>query len=83
VIINKMVKGTFNRPHSHPRDRTIYVVDGTWWVGRGPVQNVDTAVATPAGTYVKHVADQIHWDGAKDEDVVLLIGGQGPAADNP
>jgi hypothetical protein len=33
----------------------------------------------PAGSFVTHFGKQVHWDGAKDEDVVLLIQGEGPA----
>jgi hypothetical protein len=32
----------------------------------------------PAGTFVTHFGKQVHWDGAKDEDAVLLIVGEGP-----
>ena len=37
------------------------------------------SVAKPEGSYVENKAMQVHWDGAKDEDVLLLIGGEGPA----
>ena len=37
------------------------------------------AGAMPAGTVVTHYGKQVHWDGAKDEDAVLLIVGIGPA----
>ena len=33
----------------------------------------------PAGSFVTHFGKQVHWDGAKDEDAVLLIMGEGPA----
>jgi hypothetical protein len=33
----------------------------------------------PAGTFVTHFAKQIHYDGAKDEEVVIQIVGMGPA----
>ena len=36
-------------------------------------------VPVPAGSYVTHFGKQIHWDGAKDEEVVLEIVGEGPA----
>jgi hypothetical protein len=35
--------------------------------------------AMPAGSSVTHFGKQVHWDGAKDEDAVLLIMGEGPA----
>jgi hypothetical protein len=33
----------------------------------------------PSGSFVTHYAKQVHWDGAKDEDTILLIMGEGPA----
>jgi hypothetical protein len=32
-----------------------------------------------AGTFVTHFGKQVHWDGAKDEDAIILIVGEGPA----
>jgi hypothetical protein len=81
MVYNKWTKGNhFSRPHFHPNDRYIVVLQGTWWVGSGP--NFDPANGTvpmPAGTFVTHYAKQVHWDGAKDEDTILLIMGEGPA----
>jgi quercetin dioxygenase-like cupin family protein len=81
MVYNKWTKGNhFSKPHSHPNDRFIVVLQGTWWVGSGP--NFDPANGTvpmPAGSFVTHYAKQVHWDGAKDEDTVLLIMGEGPA----
>ena len=37
----------------------------------------------PAGTFVTHYGQQVHFDGAKDEDTVLLIVGEGPATATP
>ena len=68
-----------SRPHFHPNDRYIYVISGTWWVGTGPVYDPDKTTPVPAGSYVTHYAKQIHWDGAKDEEVTLEIVGEGPA----
>jgi ChrR-like protein with cupin domain len=81
VILNKMLKNSFTQPHSHPLDRQIYVVNGTWWVGTGTVLDPAAAVATQKGSTVTHLANQVHWDGAKDEEVLLLIGGEGPAVE--
>jgi hypothetical protein len=33
----------------------------------------------PARSFVTHFGKQVHWDGAKDEEAVLLIMGEGPA----
>ena len=32
----------------------------------------EPVVPMPAGTFVTHFGKQIHWDGAKDEDAILL-----------
>ncbi len=35
MVYNKWTKGNhFSRPHFHPNDRYIVVLQGTWWVGR-------------------------------------------------
>ena len=81
MVYNKWTKGNhFSRPHFHPNDRFIVVLQGTWWVGSGP--NFDPANTTPmpVGIFVTHFAKQVHWDDAKDEDTVLLIMGEGPAS---
>jgi hypothetical protein len=80
VVINKWLKGNhFSRPHFHPNDRFITVLQGTWWVGTGTKFDPALTVPMPAGTFVTHFGKQVHWDGAKDEDAVLLIVGEGPA----
>jgi hypothetical protein len=84
-VLNRWVAGNhFSKPHFHPNDRFITVISGTWWVGTGP--NFDPANASvpmPAGSFVTHYGKQVHWDGAKDVDTVLLIVGNGPATATP
>ena len=72
-----------SHPHFHPNDRFITVISGTWWVGTGPKYDPDSTVPLPVGAYVRHVGKEIHYDGAKDEDVVLEIVGMGPATSTP
>ncbi len=81
MVYTKWTKGNhFSRPHFHPNDRYIVVLQGTWWVGSGPKFDPDHGtVPMPAGSFVTHYGKQVHWDGAKDEDAVLLITGEGPA----
>ena len=85
VVLTKWLAGNhFSRPHFHPNDRFITVIKGTWWVGSGP--NFDPANSTvplPAGSVVTHYGKQVHYDGAKDEDAVLIIVGEGPATSTP
>jgi hypothetical protein len=79
VVMNRFKPGNFSRPHFHPNDRFITVVKGTWWVGTGNKFDPEGTVPMPAGTFVTHFGKQVHYDGAKDEEVVLIIVGEGPA----
>ncbi len=80
MVYNKWTKGNhFSRPHFHPNDRYIVVLQGTWWVGSGPKFDPANTTPMPAGSFVTHFGKQVHWDGAKDEDTILLITGEGPA----
>ena len=80
MVYNKWTKGHhFSHPHFHPNDRYIVVLQGTWWVGTGAKFDPEHgSVPMPAGSFVTHFGKQVHWDGAKDEDAVLLIMGEGP-----
>jgi quercetin dioxygenase-like cupin family protein len=80
VVRNRFSPGTFSRPHFHPETRYITVIKGTWWVGSGPNFDPATTTPVPAGGTVVHHANQIHWDGAKDEEAVVQIMGVGPSA---
>jgi hypothetical protein len=81
AVYNKWTKGNhFSHPHFHPNDRYIVVLQGTWWVGSGTKFDPEHGTTPmPVGSFVTHFGKQVHWDGAKDEDAVLLIMGEGPA----
>ena len=85
AVMTKWLKGNhFSRPHFHPNDRYITVLQGTWWVGSGPkFDPANATVPMPAGSFVTHFGKQVHYDGAKDEETVLLITGEGPATSTP
>jgi hypothetical protein len=84
VVMLKWLAGNhFSHPHFHPHDRFITVLKGTWWVGSGRKFDPNATVPMPAGTFVTHYGKQVHFDGAKNEDTVLLIVGEGPATATP
>ena len=84
MVYTKWTKGNhFSHPHFHPNDRYIVVLQGTWWVGSGPKFDPANTTPLPAGSFVTHFGKQVHWDGAKDEETVLLIMGEGPATAFP
>ena len=81
VVRNTFPPGVNTRPHFHSEDRYVTVIEGTWWVALGEdaeVYNPEKMVPMEAGSFVKHPAGGIHYDGAKDEAVVVQIIGMGP-----
>lgn len=70
--------GNMSRPHMHPSARYITVISGTWWLGSGTKFDPASTYPARAGTYVVHHPNQMHYDGAKDEDCVIQIVGMGP-----
>jgi len=83
VVLVKWTAHHMSHPHWHPNDRFITVISGTWWVGTGNKFDPDGTVALPAGSFVTHFGKQVHYDGAKDEDAVLEIVGEGPDTATP
>jgi len=79
VVLAKWPPGTGSRPHFHPNDRYVTVISGTWWVGTGTNYDMANAAPMKAGSFIHHVAGGVHFDGAKDEEVLLQIVGMGPA----
>jgi quercetin dioxygenase-like cupin family protein len=83
IVRLKWLAGNMSRPHYHPNDRLIVVLEGTWWVGTGDKYDPDNTVPVPAGSYVTHFGNKIHYDGAKAEDVTIEVHGMGPATAIP
>ena len=79
IVLTKWTAHHMSRPHFHPNDRYVMVLSGTWWVGTGNKYDPDSTVPLPPGTFAEHFGKQVHYDGAKDGDVVLEIVGEGPA----
>jgi quercetin dioxygenase-like cupin family protein len=79
VILVKWHAQRNSRPHYHPNDRFITVLSGTWWVGTGRKYDPDSMKPVPAGSFVTHFANEVHYDGAKEGEAVLQIVGMGPA----
>jgi quercetin dioxygenase-like cupin family protein len=83
AVMNRWLPNKMSRPHSHPHDRFIMVLKGTWWMGSGTRFDPDSTVPVHAGSFITHYARGIHYDGAKAESCELLIVGQGPGTSTP
>jgi hypothetical protein len=78
IVLVKWTPQHMSRPHFHSIDHFVTVISGTWWVGTGSKFDPDNTVPMPAGSFVTHFANQLHYDGAKDQECVLQIVGEGP-----
>ena len=79
VIRVRFPPGIMSAPHWHPEDRHAVVLKGTWYTGTDESWDPDKTVPLKAGSYMKHPARAVHYDGAKDEEVIVQIAGYGPS----
>jgi hypothetical protein len=75
----KFPPGVMSSPHYHSSDRHVTVISGTWYTGTGMTFDRDNTVALGPGSYMMHPTGGIHYDGAKDAEVIVEIKGIGPA----
>ena len=83
IIRARFKPGVMSHPHTHPNDRHVTVLSGTWWAGTGKTFDPSKTVPMKPGTYMMHPAGAAHFDGAKDEEAIVEIKGMGPAPSVP
>ena len=79
IIQVKFPPGVMSRPHFHREDRYGTVIKGTWYTGAGTEFAPDKTIPLKPGSFMKHPAETPHFDGAKDEEVILQLIGMGPS----
>lgn len=79
AILLKWFPGHFSRPHFHTKTRYVTVLSGRWWVSSSNVYDPSKTYPLPPGSMATDLPNTVHWDGAKDEPVVLEIAGDGPS----
>jgi len=77
-ILIRWRAGHYSHPHFHSTDRYAYVISGTWWVSSSETYDPAKTFPVPAGSFAEDLAGKVHWDGAKNGDVVIEIVGTGP-----
>lgn len=75
----KFPPNVMSKPHIHKEDRHALVIQGTWYTGTGREWATDKTVPLKPGSYMLHPAGEAHFDGAKDEEVILQLVGYGPS----
>ena len=80
AIRRRFKPGEMSRPHYHDKDRLVTVIKGTWYTGEGDVFDPAKTTAVKTGGFMLHPAGFHHWDGAKDQEVIVQIIGMGPVS---
>jgi quercetin dioxygenase-like cupin family protein len=83
IIRARFAPGVMSRPHTHPTDRHVTVISGTWWAGTGKTFDPNKTTPLTPGSYMMHPAGAAHFDGAKDVEAIVEIKGIGPAPSVP
>lgn len=83
TIRAKFAPHTMSRPHWHPETRYVTVIKGTWWTGTGAKFDPESTTPVRVGGFAIHTPKEIHYDGAKDEEVIVQISGIGPSGTIP
>jgi quercetin dioxygenase-like cupin family protein len=78
AIRRRFKPGEMSRPHTHDQDRLVTVIKGTWWTGEGNRFTPDRTTPVKTGGFMLHPKGLAHYDGAKDEEVIVQIIGMGP-----
>lgn len=82
VQITKRGPNEWSQPHSHPNERFITVLAGTFLIGTGAKFDKDNTIAIGVGGVVHDIPNQMHYDGTGPDGATLEFIAMGPAARN-
>jgi hypothetical protein len=80
VQLLKRGPNDWSRPHSHPNDRIITVLQGTFLIGTSAKYDPNNTVALGPGSIVKDFANQMHFDGTGPDGATIEIITMGPSS---
>ena len=80
IVQVKFPPGVMSKPHFHGETRYATVIKGTWYTGDGDEFTPEKTVPLKPGSYMKHPAGAHHYDGSKDEEVIVELIGMGPTS---
>ena len=79
----KMTSGLRVQPHSHPDNRVVTILSGTFYVGYGDKFDESKLKALRPGSVYTEPANQPHFAWTKDGEVLLQAVGIGPSGTTP
>ncbi len=83
VMRVKFPPNTNNPPHSHPDNRLVTIISGTWNFGHCDQFDAAKGKPLPQGTFFIEPAGAVHFNFTRAEAVVIQIHGMGPTGTTP
>ena len=77
-IVFKVPPNTKIEPHSHPEERSCFVLSGTWYFAYGTVWDESKLKALPVGGNYTEPAGRPHFAATKDGEVIQQCTAVGP-----
>ena len=90
TLVFSLGAGTQIAPHSHPDERSCFVLSGNWYFGYGETFDADALQLLPPGSNYTEPAGRAHFAETRDTDIIVECTAVGPtgttfidAADDP
>jgi quercetin dioxygenase-like cupin family protein len=77
-IVFKVPANTKIQPHSHPEERSCFVLSGTWYFGYGTEWEESKLKTLPVGSNYTEPAGRPHFAATKDGEVIQQCTAVGP-----
>lgn len=77
-LVFKVPPSTAIPPHSHPDDRSCFVLSGVWYFGYGSARSEAGLKALPPGSNYTEPAGTIHFAGTKEQETIVECTAVGP-----
>jgi quercetin dioxygenase-like cupin family protein len=77
-LVFRVPPNTAIPPHSHPDDRSCFVLSGLWYFGYGTVRNEAELKALPPGSNYTEPAGEIHFAGTREQEALVECTAVGP-----
>jgi quercetin dioxygenase-like cupin family protein len=83
VMRIKFPANFINKPHTHPDNRLVTIISGTWNFGHGDTFDKAKGKVLPAGTFFIEPGNTVHYNFTNSEPVIIEIHGTGPTGTTP
>ena len=77
-LVFKVRPNTAIEPHSHPDDRSCFVLSGIWYFGYGTTRDEAKLEALPVGSNYTEPGGMVHFAGTKNQEAIVECTGVGP-----